>query len=190
MKICLVRHGETDWNVLGKLQGKTDIPLNQKGKEHAEKCGNSLKNSNWDLIVSSPLRRAKETAIVINNSINAPIIIMDAFKERDYGIAEGMDLKQRLLKFPDKQYPMKEPRNSLNERVLTGMRELVTNFTDSNKLIVVSHGSIINTILSILSNGKIGSGKTILDNGSISEIYYQNKRWEIKNFNQTGHLDQ
>lgn len=60
--ICLIRHGETDWNVLGKVQGRTDIPLNSTGIVQAEKCAELLKLSKWDVIITSPLKRAKETA--------------------------------------------------------------------------------------------------------------------------------
>ena len=54
MKICLIRHGETDWNVIGRLQGREDIPLNENGKIQARQCGLSLKSMNWTAIITSP----------------------------------------------------------------------------------------------------------------------------------------
>lgn len=54
--ICLVRHGQTDWNALGKLQGQTDIPLNELGKIQARQCGEFLSKNDWDVIISSPLK--------------------------------------------------------------------------------------------------------------------------------------
>ena len=55
--ICLVRHGETDWNVLGKLQGRTDIRLNESGILQAEECSEHLKSFQWDVIITSHFRR-------------------------------------------------------------------------------------------------------------------------------------
>jgi uncharacterized phosphatase len=68
--LCLVRHGETDWNSLGKLQGRADIPLNKIGVLQAEECRDVLKSSKWDVIITSPLKRAKETAEIINKEQN------------------------------------------------------------------------------------------------------------------------
>ena len=72
--ICLVRHGQTDWNALGKLQGQTDIPLNELGKIQARQCGEFLSEEDWDVIISSPLKRARETAEIISNYIEVPVL--------------------------------------------------------------------------------------------------------------------
>lgn len=61
MKIIVTRHGQTDWNVLGKLQGKTDIELNDRGRQQAKETSELIKNENIDIIIISPLKRAKET---------------------------------------------------------------------------------------------------------------------------------
>ncbi|WP_240620132.1 histidine phosphatase family protein, partial [Peribacillus acanthi] len=109
-KICLIRHGETDWNSLGKLQGRTDIALNKQGILQAEECRQFLKESKWDLIVTSPLLRAKQTAEIINQDFNVPLIEMKEFLERDYEDAEGMTINEREKAFPDKKYPNQEDR--------------------------------------------------------------------------------
>src|SRR5699024_6004320 len=88
--IRLIRHGETNWNKEGRIQGKTDIPLNETGRIQAEECAASLKHSEWDIIISSPLKRAKQTAEIINKNLHLPIMEMSAFAERNYGDAEGM----------------------------------------------------------------------------------------------------
>ena len=108
--ICLIRHGETDWNALGKLQGRTDIPLNETGKKQAKETGAFLKGSDWDVIITSPLRRAKETAEIINQYLGLEIIEMEDFIERNYGDAEGMPFEERMRLYPDKEYPNQEHR--------------------------------------------------------------------------------
>ncbi|WP_418390600.1 histidine phosphatase family protein, partial [[Clostridium] scindens] len=65
MRIYLVRHGETDWNIVRKLQGRTDIPLNEKGIKAAQKTGEALRNVPFTRAFSSPLKRAMDTAKLI-----------------------------------------------------------------------------------------------------------------------------
>lgn len=93
--ICFIRHGQTDWNKQGRLQGKTDIPLNDTGRKQAEACGKFLNAADYDVLICSPLQRAKETAQIINLHLILPLIEMDDFKERSFGDAEGMTMEER-----------------------------------------------------------------------------------------------
>jgi len=90
MEILLTRHGQTEWNLLKKVQGKADIELNEKGIEQAEKTRDSLKNEKVDLILCSPLKRAIQTAEIINQGRNIRMIIDERVSERDFGEFEGM----------------------------------------------------------------------------------------------------
>ena len=88
MNLYVVRHGETIWNVEKKVQGITDIPLTEKGRKEAEELQELISTLNIDVVISSPLERARETAkILVNNSI--PINTDDRIKERDWGMNEG-----------------------------------------------------------------------------------------------------
>ena len=89
MKIYITRHGETNWNKEGRLQGQTDIELNEVGIEQAHIAKEKLKDIEIDLIISSPLSRAKKTAEIINEVKNVPIIIDERLIERGHGIFEG-----------------------------------------------------------------------------------------------------
>ena len=89
MNIILVRHGLTDWNVNDLLQGRTDIQLNQKGKEQAIETANKLVNINIDAIYVSPLKRTLDTAQQINKTRNLNMIIDDRLIERGFGDYEG-----------------------------------------------------------------------------------------------------
>lgn len=183
----MIRHGETDWNAIGKLQGRTDIPLNATGILQAAECSEFLKSSQWDVIITSPLKRAKQTAIIINKNVNVPVIEMEEFLERGYGDAEGMTYEERTSSFPDKTYPNQEERTTLNKRIMEGIEKINQRHGD-NKILLVAHGAVINAILAILSNGQIGSGKTNLINACISNIYLHQDKWLIKDFNQISHL--
>ncbi|AQQ53342.1 histidine phosphatase family protein [Planococcus lenghuensis] len=185
--IYLIRHGETDWNAMERIQGQTDIPLNETGKRQAAASASHLKTADWDVMITSPLARTKETAEIINAELNLPLYEMENFVERGFGQAEGMTLADRAAIFPDRIYPGQEEWADLTRRVLDGLAEIRQNFPDRNVLLV-SHGGVINALLSELSNGEIGSGKTKLTNASISHIHFQEEQWLIRDFNRTDHL--
>jgi uncharacterized phosphatase len=183
----LVRHGETEWNALRMLQGSTDIPLNNTGILQAEECSQFLKNSSWDIIITSPLRRAKQTAKIIKTNINVPFIEMAEFKERHFGDAEGMTKQERRKKYPDKIYPNQEDYSIFSNRIMGGLQKVNEQYKDK-KILLVAHGAVINAILTTFSNGEIGSGKTKLINACLSNIHFEKDKWKIKDFNQTSHL--
>lgn len=185
--ICLVRHGETDWNALGKIQGRTDIPLNSTGIQQAEECGEFLKATEWDVMITSPLKRAKQTAEIINQYLHLPLEIMDEFVERYFGDAEGMTLEERMSVYPDRQYPNQEDRQNLEKRVMEGLYKINQKYKNG-KVLLVAHGAVIHSILTILSDDEVSIGNTPLLNACISNIHFQQDKWKIKNFNQVSHL--
>ena len=89
MKILVTRHGQTDWNVLEKLQGQTDIELNSVGRMQARETRDLIKNEKIDLIITSSSKRAKETAEIINENFNVDIIEDRRLMERKFGEFEG-----------------------------------------------------------------------------------------------------
>jgi len=186
--ICLVRHGETDWNVQGKIQGKTDIPLNAEGKKQAARCAHSLTNSDWDVIITSPLKRAKRTAELINETLQLPLIEMPEFEEKHFGDAEGMTYEERALTFPDRHYPNQEDNYLFAERLSSGL-QIINERYQNKRVLLVSHGGVINALLGTLSNGEIGSGKTRLLNACFSHIQFDQTNWVIENYNQVSHLE-
>ncbi|MBS4218781.1 histidine phosphatase family protein [Bacillus sp. FJAT-49711] len=185
--ICLIRHGETDWNALGKLQGRTDIPLNSTGIQQAEECRDFLKSDSWDAIITSPLQRAKRTAEIINEGLQVELVEMEEFVERSFGDAEGLTRKEIESIYPNKNVPNQEDRSALNERVIEGIEKINRKY-GNKKVLLVAHGGVINAILSILSDGEIGSGKTRLINACISNINFQDEKWLISDYNQINHL--
>ncbi|MFZ7943550.1 histidine phosphatase family protein [Neobacillus sp. 19] len=187
--IFLVRHGETDWNAAGRIQGSTDIPLNAKGIQQAKECGQFLKQSSWDVIITSPLKRAKVTAEIINENLHIPLVEMGDFKEKFFGDAEGMTLEERRAKYPDHMYPNQEDEESLTKRVMNGLEKINHDYPNQ-KVILVVHGAVINSILAEISNGELGYGKTRIQNACISDIHYHENGWKVRTFNQVSHLSQ
>ena len=90
MKVYFVRHGQTDWNVQSRIQGQSDIPLNQRGIAQAKALAAQLKTLAIDCIITSPLQRTKQTAALLNETLQVPILEEEGLKERDFGEFEGV----------------------------------------------------------------------------------------------------
>ena len=185
MYICVIRHGETDWNALGKLQGREDVPLNQNGASQAERCALSLSGCKWRAIITSPLLRVSQTAEIIARVLNIQEIYEDAdLLERDYGEASGLTVEERAVRFPDGLYKGMEDWEPLRDRVYSCLLRSADRFSQDN-IIVVSHGSAINSILAELSNHEIGTGKTRLKNTCVNLLEYKKPSFSIVFYNKT-----
>lgn len=183
--ICLIRHGETEWNKLNKLQGRSDIPLNERGCAEAHDCGKYLKKDNWDAIITSPLLRAKQTAVEISSVLEmSSIEEHHDLVERDYGLASGLLPEERSTLFPDGLIPGIEAWEDLSERMMQAMASIAQKH-ENKKIIVVSHGAAINAVLATISNGDIGTGKTNLKNCSRNYLEFNDSEWKIIAVNKT-----
>lgn len=89
--LYIMRHGKTDWNVRHKLQGRTDIPLNDEGRRMAAEAGRQYEDIHFDVCYSSPLVRAKETADIFLQGRNVPVYTDDRLVEMGFGIYEGIE---------------------------------------------------------------------------------------------------
>ncbi|KOA77324.1 phosphatase [Bacillus stratosphericus] len=187
--ICLVRHGETDWNAAKRIQGRTDIPLNDTGKWQAEQTGLYLKDAHWDVVISSPLSRAKETAHLILQHVHAPLVIMDDFIERDYGDAEGMSFEERQKLFPNKQYPNMEPLSALQDRMLEGIEKVRASYPDQ-RVLIVAHGAAIHALLTSLADEQMGIQDTRLVNTCLNYVEWTDGEWKVNDYNVVSHLTQ
>jgi uncharacterized phosphatase len=153
--IYLVRHGETEWNRQRRIQGSTDIPLNDIGREQAARTGRLLSRRDWAGIASSPLSRAFETGSIIARAVGVDpgrIEVLDALVERRYGEAEGLDDRQLARLFPgNTPVPGRERREDVAARVIPALidlaeRHAATGDRPSN-LIVTTHGGVIRTVV-------------------------------------------
>nr|WP_230156132.1 histidine phosphatase family protein [Peribacillus sp. Bi96] len=185
--ICLVRHGQTDWNAQGKLQGQTDILLNEHGKIQARQCGEFLMKEDWDVIITSPLIRARETADIIAHYMDVPVIEKIEFIEKNFGVAEGLTSAEREAKYIDKVYPGQESQESLRNRLMKGLQEIQKEFP-KKRVILVAHGAVIHFILRLMSNESIVSTEMRLFNACLSTIRFEADSWIINDFNQVTHL--
>lgn len=148
-----IRHGETFWNFEGRLQGHTDIPLNDKGINQAMQAAQSLTNFDILQIVSSPLQRALQTAQIIGDHLNIPYTIDEGLKECSYGVMEGN--KKELFSF-ETWLSGKTPKNAesyedFKKRVLKTLNKILTS---NDKVLVVAHGGVFAALMDILCKEK------------------------------------
>jgi uncharacterized phosphatase len=184
-RICLIRHGETDWNASGRLQGREDIELNDLGREQALELADYFKTGNWNDIVSSPLKRAFETAEILAAQLDLPhIIVRENFIERDYGEASGLLPEDRKNRFPDGVIPGQEEFEHLRGRAFKALNEIADELK-GRSIIVVTHGAFANSILYTISGGEFGSFKTRLKNACLNLIEFSGEQWEVVFYNKT-----
>lgn len=104
MKLYIMRHGETDWNKDKRLQGQSDIELNEFGRSLAYKTQKALKDVPFDLVITSPLKRAKETALIVKGNREIPVIEDKRIAEMCFGEYEGLCCKGEGFNIPDKEF--------------------------------------------------------------------------------------
>ena len=196
LKIFLLRHGETDWHKIGRLQGHTDIPLNEEGIEQINAVGDLLleKGIHIDAIISSPLLRARMSAEIVAKKIgldNGQVTIEPDFIERNFGEAEGLTREERQTTFPNGNYAGMESVEQLCDRAKNAILKHVGVHADKT-LMITAHGSILKAIVTSVSSGKIAysPGKEIIEVGKLGLLEYKNNEFEILalNFNHANYL--
>ena len=160
MDIYLLRHGETDWNRKGLLQGHTDIPLNERGREQVDDTVQSLSGLGVqvDAIVSSPLKRARESAEIAAHRLGFPeerIVVEDLLIERGFGEGEGMSLQEMKERYPDSDCPGMESREELVRRAGQAFQKITDVFYDAERILLAAHGAVLFALLEAVSEEAI-----------------------------------
>lgn len=144
--LVLVRHGETEWNRLQRVQGRTDIPLNDTGRQQARATALRLTGEHFDAVVASPLSRAAETAQIIADGLRiGPVELVDDLVERHYGEAEGMtgmDIEARW----GGRLEAQESRVEVIDRVKPALLAIALRHP-GQRVLVVSHGGVIGSLV-------------------------------------------
>jgi broad specificity phosphatase PhoE len=181
-RVCIVRHGETDWNLQGLTQGSRDVPLNERGRQQARAAAAYLAELPWDAIYASPLSRAWETAEIISSAAGLfPIRSEPRLAERDFGSAEGMDVAERKRRYPDREIPGAENWRQVRIRGCAAAERIVRE-NPGERVVAVAHGGVIGALLGVLSGGSLGPGRPPLANCSLTMLCYR-ESWEILWYN-------
>ena len=182
MKLFLIRHGQTDWNIQGKIQGSRDIELNQTGIKQAEELGNKLLQNNYKFskIYTSPKKRAMKTAEILSKITNIESIIIKGLEEINLGEWEGFSWVEVKEKYPTeynewyihRRYtkpPRGESYQDMIERVLKAIHKIIHENCDN--VAIVTHSAVIMCLQCYLTNTAFHEmTKFKTDNASIIEI--------------------
>jgi probable phosphoglycerate mutase len=152
-RFCLVRHGETDWNAQRRIQGNLDIPLNPTGIAQAHAAARGLGSAGIELIYSSDLARARQTAEAIAQHAGLPLRLCPELRERCYGIFEGLTYDEAQRRFPevyarfesrDTAFPVPEGESlqQLASRVEFALRRIAADHP-TRTVLVVTHGGVL-----------------------------------------------
>ncbi|ASN05436.1 histidine phosphatase family protein [Virgibacillus necropolis] len=190
IKIGIIRHGCTAWNKEGRAQGNSDIPLDNDGLVEAGKLAERLsEEEEWDIIYSSNLLRANQTAEVIGNRIDIEEINLDPrLREVGGGLIEGTTKKERIEKWGANWRELDlgiESTDKVIERGLSFIDEIIQKH-DGKRVLIVSHGSFIKHLLKDLVPHVEESS---LKNCSLTKLRKSKGEWELELHNCTRHFD-
>ncbi|RFA21228.1 histidine phosphatase family protein [Subtercola boreus] len=182
--LALVRHGQTDWNLAKRIQGSTDIPLNDTGRAEARATAAELVGHHFDAVLTSPLGRARETAGIIAAALDLPgPIAVAGLVERNYGEAEGLDYEELHSRFPEHTLvPGRESHRQVQERVHAALIE-VAERRPGQSLVVVCHGGVISSLVRFATDGARPRSDERIPNGSVHWFGYADGELTLDRFN-------
>ena len=204
MEIYFVRHGQTIWNVEKRFQGLSDSPLTELGITQAKLLGEKLKDIKFDKFYSTSLKRAYDTANYIKGNRKQKVEIFDDFVEISMGDMEGIKQEDFKKLYPEQvknfffnqlEYDPSsfggESFLEVRERVIRGLNKFIELNKNYERVLVVSHGATLKTLLHYISGKDIStlSDEAIPKNTSYTIIKYENGKFEIIDFSNVSHLE-
>ena len=205
MEIYFVRHGQTIWNVEKRFQGLSDSPLTELGITQAKLLGEKLKDIKFDKFYSTSLKRAYDTANYIKGNREQKVEIFDDFVEISMGDMEGIKQEDFKKLYPEQvknfffnqlEYNPSsfggESFLEVRERVIRGLNKFIELNKNYERVLVVSHGATLKTLLHYISGKDIStlSNEAIPKNTSYTIVKYENGKFEIIDFSNTSHLEE
>jgi 2,3-bisphosphoglycerate-dependent phosphoglycerate mutase len=198
-RIILVRHGETDWNASGRIQGHHDTPLNAVGRQQARWVAQRLAREPVRALYSSDLARAFETATIIGASLGLTVVTSPRWRERHYGAWEGLTAAEIQARDPaqyaqwrtrstDFAPPQGESRSQLLTRALAELQTIARRHTRA-MVVVVTHGGLCYGLISHILGSVDGDRREFtFGNASMHTLEMTGERWSVVSMNDIAHL--
>lgn len=200
--LCLIRHGETAWNAEKRLQGHTDIPLNSHGVSQARQMAQALKKTGlaFDVLYSSDLKRAADTAKAIEELFGIQASIDDALRERHFGALQGLAISEAPLVQPAiwQAHVSRDLEHDLGggESILqfaTRVQSVLDNIAQEHAgktILMVSHGGTLDMMYRIASQQALRSERVAsVPNASLNWLVHNGQDWAVDRWADTRHLD-
>ncbi len=200
LTVHLVRHGQSEYNALGRVQGHTNSPLTPRGRMQARAVGEALRDCKVSAIYTSDLLRARQTADEVGGILGIEPVAIEGLREVSLGEWEGREIDEIKASDPatlelwysapmEACIPGAEPLDRFRQRVLSAFQGLVEAHP-SGEIVVVSHGGVLSVIIAhVLQMSLNGLWRFRLDNASISRLLYGLLVPKVILLNSTAHLD-
>lgn len=199
-RICLIRHGETEWNAERRIQGQIDVGLNATGRRQAAAAGRWLAPARIAALYSSDLVRARTTAEAIGAAVGLVPVLAPELRERRYGVFEGLTYAEARTRYPD-VYAAFEGRNAdyafengeslaaMYARVTGKLRELAAAHA-GQVIAVVVHGGVLDIVNRFVRGNPLEMPRDFLiPNAGLNWIIAVDGAWRIESWGDTAHLD-
>ena len=199
-RVCVIRHGETDWNAERRIQGHRDLPLNATGLAQATALARSLADLRVDAIFSSDLLRARQTAQPLADALGLPLQLEPDLRERNFGCCEGKTIDEVMAgdavvarglsaRRPDFVLPGGESLLLHWVRVEACFEGLAARHAGQT-IVVVSHGGVLDLVYRRARCVPIERPRDFpLPNASVNWLSIDSECWELESWGETAHLD-
>lgn len=200
--LLLIRHGQTEANINRLLVGLTDVPLDPLGETQARRIGEHMRNVPIDALVTSPLKRARDTAHQISLATGKIPEVVPGLSEMNFGRAEGLTLEQVIAQFPELlalreddddvsfAWPGGDHRVGFHERVYATFLGIIERY-DRQRVAVVCHGGVIGSFFAQIEGGSPNDfAKYAVANCSITHLVVTADHTELHLWNDVSHLDE
>lgn len=199
-RLCIVRHGETDWNVQRRIQGQIDIPLNAVGRAQAEAAAVSLAGCRFDAVYSSDLVRSWQTAVAIADGRALPLLPMPGLRERHYGLMQGLTGAEAAECQPGIHavYSARDLDHDLGGgeslREFAGrVHQTLVDLAESHPggcLLLVAHGGVLDIAYRVAAGRDLTSPRDFpVPNAGLNWIEYTPGAWRLLSWAERDHLD-
>lgn len=198
-RLCLVRHGETEWNAQGRVQGQLDVPLSEVGRGQALAVARALAGESFAAIYCSDLVRVRQTAQPTAEKLDSTIVLKPELRERHYGVFQGMtyaEAKERIpegyarfkAKDPDYAFDSGESLREFNGRCLAVIEEIARSHEGEN-LLVFTHGGVLEMIYRHATGRGLASPRDFeIPNAALSRLEIGSPQWKVRSWADIGHL--
>ncbi|HRH88347.1 MAG TPA: histidine phosphatase family protein [Rubrivivax sp.] len=198
-EFIVVRHGETDFNREQRFQGQIDVPLNATGRQQAQRLAEALAGERFDLLLSSDLQRARQTALPLERALAQSALAQPGFREQSFGVLEGLDVPTIKARHPelwlqwlrhdaDYALPEGESVRGFHARVLAALRELAAVHAGKT-LLLVTHGGVLDMLWRTAQGLSLsGARDCAIPNTGINRLRWRAGTLDILRWGDDAHL--
>lgn len=200
-RLCLVRHGETPWNVERRLQGHLDVPLNDTGFAQAEATGSHLAGQPFQALICSDLLRTRQTAAAVGRHLGLDPIVEPGLRERHYGAFQGLTYDEAAARYPEEyaRFQQREPDFAFPEHgeSLQGFAERIHATLEGlsaayagQTVVAITHGGVLDVVHRYVIGEPLDTHRHFkIPNAGINWIAHRDGAWELVSWADDSHLE-